>query len=105
MNGCGAGGSKYSLVLYDYYILVCVGLKYIISNYFCRNALGAQPRSRTGGSIYKRYCMLAILLVLGVVVLLLMMSRLGRYSTEDDPSFDPMQNPNIRVQPVNQRSM
>ncbi|KAF2892936.1 hypothetical protein ILUMI_13230 [Ignelater luminosus] len=70
-----------------------------------KNALGAQPRSRTGGSIYKRYCMLAILLVLGVVVLLLMMSRLGRYSTEDDPSFDPMQNPNIRVQPVNQRSM
>ncbi|KAK4884481.1 hypothetical protein RN001_000752 [Aquatica leii] len=70
-----------------------------------KNALGSQPRSRTGGSIYKRYCMLAILMVLGVIVMLLIMNRLGRYSTDDDPSLDPMQNPNIRVQPINQHSM
>ncbi|KAF5297077.1 hypothetical protein FQA39_LY02657 [Lamprigera yunnana] len=70
-----------------------------------KNALSVQPRGRVGGSVYKRYCMLTILLVLGVVVLLLMLNRLGRYNTEDDPSLDPKNNPNIRVQPINQRSM
>lgn len=70
-----------------------------------KNALGVPLRNRNSGSIYKKYCMLAIVLVLGIVGMLLILNRLGRYNTEDDPSFDPHHNPQIRVQQVNQRSM
>lgn len=65
---------------------------------FCfRNTLSQPPQSHRSGSFYRRYCMLALLLVLGVTVLLLILSRLGRYSTENDPNLDPKNNPNLRV--------
>lgn len=71
-----------------------------------RNAWGVPPQTRrSASSIYKRYCMLGILLVLGVVVFFLIMSRLGRYVTEDDPSYDPVHNPMVHVQQVDRRSM
>lgn len=41
----------------------------------------------------------------GVVVFFLIMSRLGRYVTEDDPSYDPVHNPMVHVQQVDRRSM
>ncbi|XP_018333415.1 zinc finger protein-like 1 homolog [Agrilus planipennis] len=63
-----------------------------------KNMATTHPLSRSGGSIYKRYCMLAILLVLGITVILLIMSRLGRYTTENDPNFDPLHNSQIRVE-------
>jgi hypothetical protein len=41
--------------------------------------------------------MAAILLVVGLLTLVMVFSWLGRISTADDPSFDPLQNPNIRI--------
>jgi hypothetical protein len=41
--------------------------------------------------------MAAVLLVMGLLTLIVIFSWLGRMSTADDPSFDPLQNPNIRI--------
>jgi hypothetical protein len=41
--------------------------------------------------------MAAVLLVVGLLTLVVVFSWLGRISTADDPSFDPLQNPNIRI--------
>jgi hypothetical protein len=65
-----------------------------------RLTFGASSKVRGGRSIYKKYCMLGIILVLGIIVLMLIMSRLGRYTTENDPNFDIRNNPNIHVQHV-----
>lgn len=66
---------------------------------FCsRSISGPLPRGRkAGGHLYRRYWMAAILLVIGLLTLIMIFSWLGRISTADDPSFDPLQNPNIRV--------
>lgn len=63
-----------------------------------KNMLGSHPSPRGGSSIYKRYFMLAIILVLAVIVMLLVMSRLGRYYAENDPNLDPQFDRNIRVE-------
>ncbi|XP_069682629.1 zinc finger protein-like 1 homolog isoform X1 [Periplaneta americana] len=52
---------------------------------------------KTGGHLYRRYWMAAILLVVGLLTLIVIFSWLGRIATADDPSFDPLQNPNIRI--------
>lgn len=72
---------------------------YIVFIFF-RITWGAPSKVRGGKSLYKKYCMLGIILVLGVVVFMLIMSRLGRYSTENDPNFDIRNNPNVHVQHV-----
>lgn len=86
-------------------VLVYMHICMIASFLVFRNARGAPPQTRSASSIYKRYCMLGILLVLGVVVFFLIMSSLGRYVTEDDPSYDPAHNPLVHVQQVDGRSM
>ncbi|PSN43890.1 Zinc finger protein-like 1 [Blattella germanica] len=59
---------------------------------------GPPPRGRkTAGHLYRRYWMAAILLIVGLLTLIVIFSWLGRIATADDPSFDPLQNPNIRI--------
>ncbi|XP_060536270.1 zinc finger protein-like 1 [Cylas formicarius] len=58
---------------------------------------GAPLRSRAGRSIYRRYCLLGTIIVIGVILFLYMMSKLGRYSTENDPNLDVNQNSFIAV--------
>lgn len=69
-----------------------------------KNAIGAHPRSRSGGSIYKRYCMLAIILVFAVAVIFLTISRLSnKYASDNDPMWDIRQNPNLHFEQKDQR--
>nr|BAJ96624.1 predicted protein [Hordeum vulgare subsp. vulgare] len=46
----------------------------------------------------KKILFLVIFFLIALFTLILIMSRLGEYRTENDPALDPMNNPNIRVQ-------
>lgn len=46
----------------------------------------------------KKILFLIVLIFMGLFTLIVIFSRLGSLSTEDDPAFDPLNNPNIRVQ-------
>jgi len=46
----------------------------------------------------KRYLFIIIVIFIAFFTLILVMTRLGNLSTEDDPAFDPLNNPNIHVQ-------
>ncbi|KAJ8965455.1 hypothetical protein NQ317_000434 [Molorchus minor] len=59
--------------------------------------IGALSRAKRGKSIYRKYCMLVTLIVIGVTLLLYLMSKLGRYSTENDPSLDMGSNQFVNV--------
>lgn len=54
-------------------------------------------RGRKTGHINRRYWMAGILFIVGLLTLIVIFSWLGRIATQDDPNFDPYQNPNIRV--------
>ncbi|XP_030763418.1 zinc finger protein-like 1 [Sitophilus oryzae] len=58
---------------------------------------GAPLRSR-GRSKYRRYCMFGTLLILGVIFFLYFMSKLGRYSADNDPNLDEIHNPFVKNQ-------
>lgn len=45
----------------------------------------------------RRYVMIALLLVIGLLTVILVMSRMGRANADADPFLDPLANPNIRV--------
>jgi len=49
--------------------------------------------------------MAAILLIIGLLTLIMIFSWLGRISTADDPSLDPLQNPNIRIAKENNKGI
>lgn len=73
----------------------------IVISLFFRLTFGSNSSNLRGGrSIYKKYCMLGIIIIFGVIVFFLIMSRLGRYSTENDPNFDINNNPNIHVKRI-----
>ncbi|GLV40227.1 uncharacterized protein CBL_03625 [Carabus blaptoides fortunei] len=63
-----------------------------------KNMSGLQTRNRGGGGLFKRYCMAAILVIGTLIALAIVFSRLGHLATDNDPVFDPINNPNIRVQ-------
>lgn len=46
----------------------------------------------------KKNLFMIILIFLGFFTLILIMTRLGEMSTENDPAFDPLNNPNIHVE-------
>uniref|UniRef100_A0A8C5Q4H4 Zinc finger protein-like 1 n=1 Tax=Leptobrachium leishanense TaxID=445787 RepID=A0A8C5Q4H4_9ANUR len=52
----------------------------------------ARPASKT-----QRFCIILIVAVLGFFTLILLMSKLGRASADNDPNLDPLFNPHIRV--------
>jgi len=73
---------------------------------FCsRSISGPLPRRKAGGHLYRRYWMAAILLIIGLLTLIMIFSWLGRISTADDPSLDPLQNPNIRIAKENNKGI
>ncbi|KAL1497545.1 hypothetical protein ABEB36_008486 [Hypothenemus hampei] len=59
---------------------------------------GAPLRSRGTRSKFRKYCTIAILIIFVIILFLFTMSRLGRYSTENDPNLEEMHNPFINVQ-------
>ncbi|KAH1007894.1 hypothetical protein HUJ04_005072 [Dendroctonus ponderosae] len=63
-----------------------------------RVTFGASVASRGHRSKSRRYCMLGTLVFLAVLVFFLLMSRLGRYSTENDPNFEEINNPFVNVE-------
>jgi hypothetical protein len=46
----------------------------------------------------KRTAILVFLLILVVITLIVMMTRVGRTSANNDPLLDPMANPHIRIE-------
>ncbi|RNA31951.1 zinc finger -like 1 [Brachionus plicatilis] len=46
----------------------------------------------------KKILFLIIFVFIGLFTIIVIFSRLGSITTEDDPAFDPLNNPNIRVQ-------
>ncbi len=45
----------------------------------------------------KRFTVVIVIGIIAFLTILMILSRLGRKATEDDPFLDPMANPNIRV--------
>lgn len=56
----------------------------------------APVRRRTAGSLYKRYTVLGIVGILFFVGLIMLFSWLGRMTTDGDPNFDLIANPNLK---------
>ncbi|KAF4532259.1 hypothetical protein B566_EDAN004346 [Ephemera danica] len=54
-------------------------------------------RGRSLGGLYRRYVMLAVLLVFALMTLIMIFSWLGRMATENDPNLDINQNPMLHV--------
>ncbi|XP_043931748.1 zinc finger protein-like 1 [Protopterus annectens] len=48
-------------------------------------------------SLLQRFLMILVIGVIGFLTLIIIMSKLGRASADNDPNLDPMLNPNIRV--------
>uniref|UniRef100_A0A0B7B8D6 RING-type domain-containing protein n=1 Tax=Arion vulgaris TaxID=1028688 RepID=A0A0B7B8D6_9EUPU len=46
----------------------------------------------------KRFAVILLLGIIGFITVVIIFSKLGRNATEDDPLFDPLANPNIRVE-------
>ncbi|KAG2468857.1 ZFPL1 protein, partial [Polypterus senegalus] len=59
-----------------------------------KNRSSSRKRPR---SMKQRVLMVLIIGIIGFFTLILIMSKLGRASTENDPNLDPLLNPNIRV--------
>ncbi|KAJ8935445.1 hypothetical protein NQ314_012865 [Rhamnusium bicolor] len=69
----------------------------LIGNWW-KITFGAPLRARGGkSSIYRRYCMLVTLMIFGVIIFIFLMSKLGRYSTENDPNFEIGNNQFVKV--------
>lgn len=54
------------------------------------------PRRRFASSLYKRYIVMTVVIILLLVGLTLLCSWLGRMATDGDTSFDVMANPNVK---------
>lgn len=52
---------------------------------------------RAPAPLYRRYWMAAILFIVGLLTIIMVFSWLGRIATANDPSLDPLQNPQIRI--------
>ncbi|KAJ8949230.1 hypothetical protein NQ318_022742 [Aromia moschata] len=68
----------------------------LIGNWW-KITFGASLRPKGKDSIYRKYCMLVTLIIFGVIFFLIIMSKLGRYSTENDPNFDIGNNQFVNV--------
>ncbi|CAF0717654.1 unnamed protein product [Brachionus calyciflorus] len=66
--------------------------------WFSRFLRSRQISSKFRMTRQKKILYLIILAFMGLFTLIIIFSRLGSLNTEDDPAFDPLNNPNIRVQ-------
>ncbi|BFZ07949.1 hypothetical protein BsWGS_10988 [Bradybaena similaris] len=49
-------------------------------------------------AVRKRFAVVLLLGVIGFITVIIIFAKFGRQATEDDPVFDPLANPNIRVE-------
>ncbi|KAG5885958.1 hypothetical protein JTB14_018412 [Gonioctena quinquepunctata] len=70
----------------------------LIGNWW-KITFGAPLQSRGGKSTCRKYCMFGALIIFGIILFMLIMSRLGTYSVDSD--LDMGNNQFIRVQPDN----
>lgn len=55
-------------------------------------------RRRDPNAVRKRFAIVLMLGIIGFITIIIIFSKLGRQATDDDPFFDPLANPNIKVQ-------
>ncbi|KAJ8926010.1 hypothetical protein NQ315_009865 [Exocentrus adspersus] len=67
----------------------------IVGNWW--KVTGSLKAKRGKPVIYRRYCLFVAVMIFGVVLFLFIMSKLGRYSTENDPNFDIGNNQFVKV--------
>lgn len=48
--------------------------------------------------VRKKFLVVLLIGIIGFITVIIIFSKLGKQATDDDPSFDPMANPHIRVQ-------
>ncbi|KAL3285593.1 hypothetical protein HHI36_000123 [Cryptolaemus montrouzieri] len=58
------------------------------------------PGRRNGKTIYKRYCLLGTFLIIGIVLIFLFLSKVGRHYANLDPSLDMENNLDLKVKQV-----
>ncbi|XP_074042094.1 zinc finger protein-like 1 isoform X2 [Leptinotarsa decemlineata] len=68
----------------------------LIGNWW-RISSGASSRFRAGRSTCRRYCILGIFVIVGVILFILLISKLGKYSIDSDPSLDIGNNQFVNV--------
>lgn len=75
-----------------------ISTKKFINNYFFLFSRSRQLLKKVRMTRQKKYLFIIIIILISLFTLIIIFSQLGSISTEDDPAFDPMNNPNIRVQ-------
>ncbi len=55
-------------------------------------------QSRIRMTRQKKMLFIVILIFASIFTLIIVMTRLGEMSTQDDPAFDPLNNPNIHIE-------
>ncbi|XP_005101889.1 zinc finger protein-like 1 homolog [Aplysia californica] len=61
------------------------------------NSIDGQKK-KDPNAVRKRFAVVLLLGIIGFITIIIIFSKLGRQATEDDPFFDPMANPNIKVE-------
>ncbi|KAK9884141.1 hypothetical protein WA026_005092 [Henosepilachna vigintioctopunctata] len=56
------------------------------------------PTRRSGKSLYKRYCLLGTVTIIGIIIIFLFLSKVGRHYANLNPNLDFESNPNLKVQ-------
>ncbi len=57
-----------------------------------------QITSRIRMTRQKKILFIIIMIFVGFFTLIIIMTRLGEMNTQDDPAFDPLNNPNIHIE-------
>ena len=87
---------KYSFLVFIFYFIVShVKLSFL---FLLKNKRSRQLLNKVRMTRQKKYLFMVIILFISLFTLIIIFSQLGSMSTEDDPAFDPMNNPNIHVQ-------
>jgi hypothetical protein len=55
-------------------------------------------KKKEPNSIRRRFTVVVLLGVIGFITVVIIFSRLGSRATQDDPAFDPLFNPNIKIE-------
>jgi len=56
------------------------------------------PKKNDPNAVRKRFMVILLIGIIGFITICIIMSKLGRQATENDPFLDPMANPHINVQ-------
>lgn len=63
---------------------------------FCTRSVD-KKKKRDPNAVRKRFFLVLVLGILGFITFIIIMSKLGRNATDNDPFLDPLANPNIKV--------